>query len=75
MPKSNLKSLKKHFYLIQRLSGGRKFTIQHDWVRCHTAKSVTSYLTENVPHCIRKENWPPISCYLSRIDRAIWEMI
>ena len=62
--------LKNHLYVIWRLSGGRKFTIQ-DGARCHTANPVTNYLNENVPDYIRKENWPPKSCDLSSIDYAI----
>ena len=40
MLKSSLKSLKKHFYVIKRLSGGRKSTIQQHGVRCHTSNSL-----------------------------------
>ena len=51
-----LKMLKKHLYVIWRLSCGQKFTIQQYGARCHTANSVTNYLGENVPHYIRNEN-------------------
>ena len=76
MLKLSLKSLKKHLYVIKRLSGGgRKFTIRQDGVRCHTANSVTNYLNENVRDYVRKENWPPNSCDLSPIDNAICDMM
>ena len=51
-----LEILKKHLYVISSLSCGKKFTIQQYRVRCHTAKPVTTYLSENVPDYIRKES-------------------
>ena len=44
-----LKMLKKHLYVIKRLSCGQKVTIQQYRVRCLTANSVTNYHHENVP--------------------------
>ena len=67
-----LQMLRKHLYVIQRLPGGQKFTIQQDRARFYTANSVTSHLNENVPDYIRKENWPPNSRYLNPLDYAIW---
>ena len=46
--------LKKHLYVIRRLSCGQRFTIQQYEARCHTANSVTNYLNEDVPDYIRK---------------------
>ena len=43
-----MKILKKHLYVIRRLSGGRKFFVQLNGARFHTGNSVTSYLNENV---------------------------
>ena len=48
--------LKKHFYVIRRLSCGQKFTIQQYGARCHTANFVSNSLNENIPNYIRKEN-------------------
>ena len=58
-----------------RLSGERKLTIQQDGARCHTISTGTSYLNENVPDYIRKENWPPNSCDLNPLDYEIWDMM
>ena len=74
MLKSSLKSLKKHLYVKRRLPGGRKFTVQQDGTRCHTANFVTRYLNEYVPDYMRKENWPPNFCGFNRIDYTIWDM-
>ena len=70
-----MKSLKKHLYVIKRLSRGRKFTIQQDGARCHTSNPVTNHLNENVPDYVRKETWPPNSCDLNPIDNAICDMM
>ena len=48
MLKLSLKILKKHLYVIRRLSGGRKFFVQLNGARFHTGNSVTSYLNGNV---------------------------
>ena len=61
MLKLSLKILKKHLYVIRRLSGGRKFFVQLNGARFHTGNSVTSYLNGNVLDYIRKENPPPPS--------------
>ena len=70
-----MKILKKHLYVIRRLSAGRKFFVQLNGARFHTGNSVTSYLNENVMDYIRKENWAPKSWDLSPIDYAIWDMV
>ena len=51
-----LKMLKKHLYVLRRLSYGRKFPIQQYGTGCLTGDSVINYLNENVPDYIRKEN-------------------
>ena len=48
MLKLSLKILKKHLYVIRRLSGGRKFFVQLNGACFHTGNSVTSYLNGNV---------------------------
>ena len=67
-----LEMLKKHLYVIRRLSCRKKFTIQQYGTPCDTTNSVTNYLNKNVPDYIRKENWPPNSCDLNLLDYAIW---
>ena len=51
-----LEMLKKHLYVIKRLSCGQKFTIQQYGAPCYTANSLTNYLNQNVPDYIIKEN-------------------
>ena len=81
MLKLSLKILKKHLYVIRRLSGGRKFFVQLNGARFHTGNSVTSYLNGNVLDYIRKENSPPLpppsppnSCALNPIDYAVLDV-
>ena len=76
MLKLSLKILKKHLYVIRRLSGGRKFFVQLNGARFHTGNSVTSYLNGNVLDYIRKENPPPPpnSCALNPIDYAVLDV-
>ena len=69
-----LKMQKKHLYVIRRLCGGQKFTVQQDGTCCHTTNSVTSYLNDNVLNYMREENWPN-SCDLNPLDYAIWDMM
>ena len=45
-----------HLCNNRSLSCEKKLTIQQYGARCHRANSVTNYLNENVPDCIRKEN-------------------
>ena len=71
-----LKMLKKQFYVIRRLSGRRKFTIQQDdGARCNKANSVTNFLNENIPDYIKKDNWSLNSCDLNILDYAVWDMM
>ena len=65
------KMLKKHLRVIRRLSGRRKFKIQQDGARCHTANPVLDYFNQHVPHYIEKEDWPANSCDLNLLDYAI----
>ena len=51
-----LKMLKKHVYVIRRLSCGQNFTIQQYGARCRTANPVNNYLNENVADYTRKDN-------------------
>ena len=62
-----LEMLKKHLYVIRRLSCRKKFTIQQYGTPCDTTNSVTNYLNKNVPDYIRKES--DLSWY------AIWDIM
>ena len=42
---------------------------------CHTVNSVTNYLNENVPDCIRKEYWSPNYCDINLLDYAVWDIM
>ena len=51
---------------------GKKFTVQQDGARIHTAKSTLSFLGKNVPDYISKEDWPANSPDLNPLGYSIW---
>ena len=65
------KILRKQLCSIRKMSG-RKFTIQQDGARSHTAKSTFCYLDKNVPDYISKDDWLANSPDLNPLDYSIW---
>ena len=49
---------------------GRKYTLQQDGERSHTAKS--TFLDQNIPDYISKDHWPAKSPDLNPLDYSIW---
>ena len=53
----------------------RPWSFQQDSAPSHGAKKTQEWLSENVPHFIPKEEWPPSSPDLNPLDFGIWSYL
>ncbi len=53
---------------MDRVANSAKNTFQQDSVPCHKAKTVQTWLKENVPHFWDHRTWPPNSPDLNPCD-------
>ena len=61
--------------LSQIMFSGESFLFQQDGAPAHTSKLTQSWLKENIPDFITKEEWPPYSPDLNPMDYAIWSIL
>ena len=61
--------------LSQVMFSGESFLFQQDGAPAHTSKLTQSWLKENIPDFITKEEWPPYSPDLNPMDYSIWSIL
>jgi hypothetical protein len=51
---------------------GNDWVFQQDHAKPHTHEETQDWCTKNFPSSMDKDNWPPNSSDLSRLDYCIW---
>ncbi|KAI6656193.1 hypothetical protein LOD99_1526 [Oopsacas minuta] len=55
--------------------GGTSFVFQQDGAPAHTSNVTQSWLHDNFPGFITKEEWPPYSPDLNPMDYSVWSIL
>lgn len=59
----------------RRLYPNEGFIFQQDGATSHTSRVTQSYLEENTPNFIKKDEWPPQSPDCNPMDYSIWDSL